>query len=77
MGIPEGTVLARAKRKGWTRHVQAAKAKAQPPEAEQSNAITPMQSAAPVMATRAERQVEKMGGILEKVVHEVGQMQPC
>ena len=26
MGIPEGTVLARAKREGWTREIQNAKA---------------------------------------------------
>ena len=26
MGIPEGTVLARAKREGWTREIQSAKA---------------------------------------------------
>jgi hypothetical protein len=39
MGIPEGTVLARSQREGWTRQIQIAKSEAQ---SAQSNAITPM-----------------------------------
>ena len=31
MGIPEGTVLARAKREGWTRQIQSATTTGRPP----------------------------------------------
>jgi uncharacterized protein YjcR len=41
MNVPEGTVLARAKREGWTQQIEAAKYAA---ALTQSNAITPMQS---------------------------------
>jgi uncharacterized protein YjcR len=40
MGIPEGTVLARAKREGWTREIQNAKALVK--REESSLAITPV-----------------------------------
>jgi len=46
MNVPEGTVLARAKREGWTQQIEAAK---QAVALTQSNAITPMQSIAAVM----------------------------
>ena len=52
MNVPEGTVLARAKREGWTQQIEAAKHAAALP---QSNAITPMQSIAAVMQQRGER----------------------
>ncbi len=42
MGIPEGTVLARAKREGWTREIQNAKALVK--REESSLAITPVES---------------------------------
>jgi IS30 family transposase len=46
MNVPEGTVLARAKRERWTQQIAAAKHAAALP---QSNAITPLQSIAAVM----------------------------
>jgi len=42
MGIPEGTVLARAKREGWTREIQNAKALAK--REESALAVTPVES---------------------------------
>jgi hypothetical protein len=52
MKIPGGTVLARAKRERWTKQLEDAKAIAL---AQQSDAITPMQSAAVCMQERAQR----------------------
>ena len=42
MNIPEGTVLARAKREGWTREIQNAKALAK--REESSLAVTPVEA---------------------------------
>jgi hypothetical protein len=44
MGIAEGTVLARAKRKGWTRQIQSAKALAKREETQLT--ITPVEAVA-------------------------------
>jgi uncharacterized protein YjcR len=49
MNIPEGTVLAHAKRKGWTQQIQAAKQETRPT---QSNAITPMEALAVTLNER-------------------------
>src|SRR5439155_21972683 len=65
MNVPEGTVLARAKREGWTQQIESAKHAA---ALTQSNAITPLQSIAPVMQERGERYRERMAGVSEKVV---------
>ena len=51
MGIPEGTVLARAKRKGWTCQIQSAKALAPRPEA----AVTPAEAVALSLAEHSKR----------------------
>jgi len=67
MNVSEGTVLARAKREGWTQQVQAAKALV-PYDVKQSNAITTMQSAATVMAERGERYRQRMAGVTDKVL---------
>jgi len=64
MNVPEGTVLARAKRERWTQQIEAAKHAAALP---QSNAITPMQSIAAVMQERGERYRERMADVSEKV----------
>ena len=63
MNIAEGTVLARAKREGWTQQIAAAKQAIALP---QSNAITPMQSIAAVMQERGERYRERIAGVSEK-----------
>jgi hypothetical protein len=58
------TVLARAKREGWTQQIAAAKQAVVTP---QSNAITPLQSIAAVMQERGERYRERMADVSEKV----------
>ena len=73
MGIPEGTVLARAKREGWTQQIEAAKQAVALP---QSNAITPLQSIAAVMQERGERYRERIAGVSERVVGHIESMRP-
>jgi hypothetical protein len=74
MGIPAGTVLARAKREGWTQKIQHTKALV--PSDLQSDAITPMQSAAVSMRERALRHVDRMAGVTEKVLPHLEAMPP-
>lgn len=74
MQLPAGTVLARAKREGWTRQVQIAKSVVQP---QQSDAITPMQSAAVSMQQRGERYTERIAGISERVTGHIETMKPA
>ena len=57
MEIPQGTVLAHAKRKGLRLQIEAARNAAQ---SMQSTAITPMQSVAITMQQRGERYAERM-----------------
>ena len=66
MNLPEGTVLAHAKRHGWTQRIEQAKTIVLQP---QSDAIapSPMQSAAVVIEQRGERYRERMAGVSEKV----------
>src|SRR6476660_2631909 len=73
MNVPEGTVLARAKREGWTQQIKDAQAIAL-----QSNAITPtpMQSIAAVMQERGERYRERIAGVSERVAGHVEAMDP-
>jgi hypothetical protein len=73
MNVPEGTVLARAKREGWTQQIAAAK---QAVVLTQSNAITPLQSIAAVMQERGERYRERVAGVSEKVIGHVEAMHP-
>ena len=72
MKVPEGTVLARAKREGWTQQIAAAK---QAIASTQSNAITPLQSIAAVMQERGERYRERVAGVSEKVIGHVEAME--
>lgn len=74
MGIPAGTVLARAKREDWTRQIQHAKALV--PSDMKSDAITPMQSAAVCIRERAQRHVDRMAGVTEKVLPHLEGMSP-
>src|SRR5215831_11562561 len=77
MKVPEGTVLAWAKRERWTQQIAAAKIARQPQlakemiKADAINAITPMQSIAAVMQERGERYRERMAGVSEKVIGHV------
>ena len=52
MSIPEGTVLAHAKRKGWTQQIQAATQGINPMH---SNAITPIQALATTLNERKDK----------------------
>lgn len=82
MGIPAGTVLARAKREGWTRQIAMAKLMERPELARELArpdaiaAITPMQSAALSLRERGERHVERMAGVTEKVLPHLEGMEP-
>src|SRR5437870_10441937 len=66
MGIPEGTVLARAKREGWTREIQSAKALAK--REDSPLAVTPVQAVAMSLQQRGERHIERMAGVSERAV---------
>lgn len=82
MGLPEGTVLARANREGWTQQIATAKVAARPELARELaqpdaiNAITPMQSVAVSMQQRAERHVARMASVTEGVLPHLESMQP-
>ena len=82
MNVPEGTVLARAKREGWTQQIAAAKIARRPELAKEIvragaiNAITPMQSIAAVMQERGERYRERIAGVSEKVAGHLEAMGP-
>lgn len=71
MGIPEGTVLARAKRECWTRQIQSAKALA---KREDAVVATPVEAVAMTMQERADRHVERMAGISERGVDHIETM---
>ena len=75
MNVPEGTVLARANREGWTQQIAAAK---QAVALTQSNAITPtpMQSIAALMQERGERYRDRIAGGSERVVGHIEAMCP-
>jgi hypothetical protein len=74
MNIPEGTVLARAKREGWTQEIQNAKALVKREDA--SPAVTPVQAVAASMQQRGERHLGRMANIVEKTVPHVEAMEP-
>ena len=72
MDIPEGTVLARAKRDGWTREIQNAKALVKREDA--SPAVTPVQAVAATMQQRGGRHLERMAGVSERGVDHIETM---
>jgi hypothetical protein len=74
MNIPEGTVLARAKREGWTRQIQNAKALAKPEDT--ATAVTPFEAVSASMQQRGERHVGRIANIVEKTLPHVEAMQP-
>jgi hypothetical protein len=53
MGIPEGTVLARAKREGWTQQIQSAAALAK--HDDRAHAVTPMEAVAGTLSKRKDK----------------------
>jgi hypothetical protein len=72
MGIPEGTILSRAKREGWTREIQNAKALVKREDG--SHAVTPVQAVAASMQQRGERHVGRMAGVSERAVDHIETM---
>src|SRR5439155_21191939 len=72
MGIPQGTVLARAKREGWTREIASEKALAKREDAKA--AVSPVEAAAASMQQRGERHVERMAGVSERAVDHIETM---
>ena len=71
MSIPEGTVLARAKREGWTREIQNAKALVTRDDA---LAVTPVEAVAATLAERGQRHLRRMAGVSEKAVDHIETM---
>jgi hypothetical protein len=74
MNISEGTVLARAKRGGWTREIQKAKALAK--REDSAPAVTATEAVAMSMQQRGERHLGRMANIVEKTVPHVEAMEP-
>ena len=72
IGIAEGTVLARAKREGWTREIKNAKALAK--RKELAPAGTPVQAVAMSIRQRGERHIERMAGVSERGVDHIETM---
>src|SRR5881398_2262159 len=73
MGIPAGTVLARANREGWSRQRDNAKALAKRDDA--AKAITPFEAASATMQQRGERHLGRMANIVEKTMPHVEAME--
>jgi hypothetical protein len=72
MGIPEGTVLAHAKREGWTREIQNAKALV---KREYSTlAVTPVEAVVATLAERGQRHLKRMAGVSERGVDHIETM---
>jgi len=74
MGMPAGTVLARAKREGWSRHRDNAKALAKRDDT--AKVITPFEAASATMQQRGERHLGRMASIVEKTMPHVEAMEP-
>ena len=74
MNIPEGTVLARAKREGWSRQRDNAKALVKREEA--AKVVTPFEAASATMQQRGERHLGRMANIVEKTKPHVEAMEP-
>ena len=72
MNIPEGTVLARAKREAWTREIQSAKTLAKREDAPLT--VTPVQAVAMSIRQRGERHIERMAGVSERGVDHIETM---
>src|SRR5207248_9196061 len=72
MGIPAGTILSRAKREGWSRHRDNAKALAK--RYGTAKVITPFEAASASMQQRGERHLGRMAGVSERAVDHVETM---
>jgi len=74
MSIPAGTVLARAKREGWSQQRENAKALAKRYDA--AKVVTPFEAASATMQQRGERHLGRMANIVEKTIPHVEAMEP-
>jgi hypothetical protein len=74
MGIPAGTVLARAKREGWTQWSRQVKALAK--REDTSSAVTPFEAVSASIQQRGERHVGRVANIVEKTLPHVEAMEP-
>ena len=72
MGIPEGTVLAHAKRESWTREIQNAKALAKREDA--SLAVTAVEAVTATLVERGQRHLKRMAGVSERGVDHIETM---
>ena len=66
MGIPAGTVLARAKREDWSSQLRQARAIVAAPAG--APAIDVSRAAAATMAERGQRHLERVAGVVEKTL---------
>jgi hypothetical protein len=73
MGIPEGTILSRAQREGWTREIECAKALAK--REDSAPAVTATEAVAITMQQRGERHLGRMASVSERGVDHVETMQ--
>ena len=73
MGIAAGTILARAKREGWTREIQNAKALTK--REDTALTVTPIKAVAMSMQQRGERHIERMAGVSERGVDHIETME--
>jgi len=72
IGLPEGTVLARAKRESWTQQIESSKALAKRECV--PLAVTPVEAVAMSMRQRGERHVERIAGASERAVDHIETM---
>jgi hypothetical protein len=72
MNIPEGTVLARAKRESWTQQIQSARALTK--REDSTLTVRPLEAVAMSMQKRGERHVERMAGVSERGVDHIETM---
>jgi hypothetical protein len=73
MGIPAGTILSRAKREGWSKQVNDAKALA---KRDTPTAVTPFEAVSATMQQRGERYLARVANIVEKTLPHVEGMEP-
>jgi hypothetical protein len=72
MNIPEGTILARAKREGWSQQIEFAKALAN--RKDSAPGVTATEAVAITMQQRGERHIERMAGVSERAVDHIETM---
>ena len=73
MGIPAGTILARSKREGWSRRIEAAKSIAR---RSSPSPVAVVDAVAATMAERGQRHLQRMAGVVEKTLPHIEGMEP-